>query len=487
MLRTLSICAALLAAGCALPPRRASPEPGLTPREESFARALAAYAQGLIYEVEEGGASTNALAAFEEAARLDPQRQLLHSKAAVLAFRAREPERAIAILEESCRANPRSLQARLDLATAYQITGDIDNAVRHFEIALKQEPDRAGIYLVLAQLHFRAERDATALSVLRRALRRTDERESVLAYVFSQASEFAREEQFARARAGFEFLAAHSPEQRGPIHHVIGQIHEQLGDPGAARSAYRRALADGPADAEVYMRLGLLLVEDELPAAIAVLEDGREQHPDDDGIVVTLAFAYGRANRIEEAIECYARIKAAADADPERELRPHFYVYYGAACERAGQFDRAVEIFEEAVAKYPDHHVALNYVAYMWAERGVNLDRAHAYVTRALEHDPENGAYLDTLGWVYYQRRDYERALEYVQRALELLPDDPTLLDHLGDIHLGLGDREQALAYWKRSLAVEPGNEDIAEKINRHKADAENVRDTDAAGCENER
>ena len=83
------------------------------------------------------------------------------------------------------------------------------------------------------------------------------------------------------------------------------------------------------------------------------------------------------------------------------------------------------------LAANPESAEALNYLAYMWAERGVNLDKAGIYITKALVHEPDNGAYLDTLGWVQYKQGDYLNAVKTLKQALRKLGDDPAIVDHL--------------------------------------------------------
>ena len=88
----------------------------------------------------------------------------------------------------------------------------------------------------------------------------------------------------------------------------------------------------------------------------------------------------------------------------------------------------------------------------MLADRNERLDDAHDYVQKALDLDPDNGAYLDSLGWVYYRQEKLELAERYLRRSLELYKHDPTVLSHLGDVYLKLGKPSEAKAHWERSL-----------------------------------
>jgi tetratricopeptide (TPR) repeat protein len=137
-------------------------------------------------------------------------------------------------------------------------------------------------------------------------------------------------------------------------------------------------------------------------------------------------------------------------------LNEEYYFDLAAAYERAGDLEKSMALFAQIIKEHPNHHPSLNYLAYMWAERAENLDSALDYVKRALVLDPENGAYLDTLGWIYYQQQAYKAAYRELLRAAEVIPDDPVVTEHLGDVLMQLGRPWEARAYYRISLSLDP-------------------------------
>ena len=138
-----------------------------------------------------------------------------------------------------------------------------------------------------------------------------------------------------------------------------------------------------------------------------------------------------------------------------------------AGLERSGKFDAAVEEFRALLAKEPDSAAALNYLGYMFAERGTHLDEARTMLTRAVELDPTSSAYQDSLGWVYFKLGDLDRAEKHLTEAVRLEPNDATVLEHMGDLHLARGEKEKAAESFRRSLAEgpeEPGQRERIEK-----------------------
>ena len=82
----------------------------------------------------------------------------------------------------------------------------------------------------------------------------------------------------------------------------------------------------------------------------------------------------------------------------------------------------------------PNHSNAHNFIGYIYSVRGVNLDKALEHLTKALAIQPKNGYFLDSLGWIYYQKGDSKRALTEIKRAMVYTSPDPVLYDHLGDV-----------------------------------------------------
>ena len=107
----------------------------------------------------------------------------------------------------------------------------------------------------------------------------------------------------------------------------------------------------------------------------------------------------------------------------------------------------------------------------MWAEDGENLDEAIELIKKALEIEPDNGAYIDSLGWAFYKKGMVDEALVQIEKAANLLKDDPVVRDHLGDIYSKKGLIEKALKEWERSLEIDPKQEKVREKIKSEKGD----------------
>ena len=133
------------------------------------------------------------------------------------------------------------------------------------------------------------------------------------------------------------------------------------------------------------------------------------------------------------------------------------------------------------LATSPEELSTLNYLGYMLVDHNLRLDEATEMIKKALEGDPENGAYLDSLGWAYYQQGKFEEVEGLLTRAIDRIGEDPTVHDHLGDVYFKLGKVKEAITQWQASLkdfrspaGIDSEPEDVA-RVTR-KLDAARVK-----------
>jgi tetratricopeptide (TPR) repeat protein len=144
----------------------------------------------------------------------------------------------------------------------------------------------------------------------------------------------------------------------------------------------------------------------------------------------------------------------------------------GSIYERSGDKTNAEKTFVALLDKHPEHTQTLNYLGYMWADSGVNLERAQELLTKAVTQEPKNGAYIDSLGWVYYRQGKLDLAEKYLTDATKLMPRDATVKEHLGDVLAKRGEASRALSMYRAALTLDPEQKDL-EKIRSKIAELE--------------
>jgi len=199
------------------------------------------------------------------------------------------------------------------------------------------------------------------------------------------------------------------------VQRVRATLLAELGKTDQAAGETRKML-DGRNDLEVYLRLA------------DIYQKGRN---------------FAEMNKALDSAEALAKTN-------EEKISVMFA--RGAGYERQKNFTAAEAEFRKILGIDPDNAGTLNYLGYMLADRNVRLDEAKDMITKALSREPNNGAYLDSLGWVYFRQNKLSEAEEKLRRALEYMSRDATVHDHLGEILFKEGKIREAIQQWQSSL-----------------------------------
>jgi len=129
------------------------------------------------------------------------------------------------------------------------------------------------------------------------------------------------------------------------------------------------------------------------------------------------------------------------------------------------RYQESDQLYEEGLKLEPTSALLLNNYGYSLAERGISLQRALEMSKQAIAAEPENSAYLDTYGWVFYRLQNYHDAAEYIEKSIATGKASAVVYEHLGDVYLKLGNQDKALVQWKKAREMDPKNESVKEKI----------------------
>lgn len=133
--------------------------------------------------------------------------------------------------------------------------------------------------------------------------------------------------------------------------------------------------------------------------------------------------------------------------------------------EQLGDLAGAETAVRDVLARDPDNADALNFIGYMLADHDLRLEEAERMIARALEQEPDNGAFVDSMGWVYYRLGRLEEARRLLERAAELTGNDPVVREHLGDVYKDLNLEDLAREQYRLSLATDGSNERVRNKL----------------------
>ncbi len=390
-------------------------------------------------------------------------------------MRAKQYQAAIATYQDLVSDDPTDAQAYLEMSRIYRETHDIKNAramsdkakaidpsnleIRYNEIGLLQAEGRANDALQ-AMKDLAASTERRTYNQRERALR-SDLLEEL-------ANMYANLDQIDPAVQALHQAAQVNPDEAPKIEAMIMDTYRQGKEFKSAEEEADSALKQFPDDPAVHAGHAMLLADmGKTDPAVAEIKKylgpgakssapsasgkpGKAAGSPDRQYYRDLAQIYDKGRKWDDETKALDQMEKLSQTDEEKM---DVWFMRGAMYEKMKKLEPAEAEFRKILQVKPDFAGALNYLGYMLADRGVQLNEALDMINKAVEEDPSNGAYLDSLGWVYFKLGRLQDAEDNIRKALETMPHDATVHDHLGDVLMKESKVKEAVAQWEASLA----------------------------------
>jgi tetratricopeptide (TPR) repeat protein len=406
-----------------------------------------------------------ALAILEAMGKRDPENDAIGERITLDLARAGRFGEAEKRARDQASKRPESRPIRRLLASVLFEKGDTEGGERILRDLVRTDPEDEAARRALAGELLRERRFSDARPLLEESLRRagTDPKN-------------ATDRQWAEVELGY---VAYLQKDYAGAKKILEPLASQ---PGASPRAARILLllardTEDPAYGLARARAAASADKDDAEWMAAVAEF---QFRSGDRKTATATLdkltASREADRALAAADAYARLKeyssaATAARDAVRRFPESAEALFrlASSLERAGSPGEAEKVFAKLLEMRPNDAAAQNYLGYMWADRGENLEKAHELLEKAVGREPRNGAYLDSLGWVYFRLGKLDAAQTNLQEARRREPDDPTIEEHLGDLSERQGNVLRAVQYWERALTLKPDEpEKVRKKLARY-------------------
>ncbi|GBC77227.1 Beta-barrel assembly-enhancing protease [bacterium HR08] len=401
---------------------------------------------------------------------------------------------ALQVYREALDRDPSNSELRINYAEALIFSGRYDEAIEILQRILTEQPRNLEALRLTAQAHRRAGRRAEAIQTLKRALTDSAPDESLnVRFVLAQTYEEVGQVDEAIATYEEILKALLAPDGAVPERHreavemVLTNMALAYRHAGRREEAFRIFERMRRVLGERSPRADLLIVdtfreERDFEAMLAHAQEAARRYPQERRFRLLQAQALGRLGRLEEALrlldglltglsedievlstkalvlseaERYAEAEAVVQEALRRDPRNNgLLIQLSLIQERLGRFAEAEATLRQVLERDADNATALNNLGYYLAERGERLDEALELIRRAVNIEPTNGAFLDSLGWVYFQLGNLEEAERYLEQAVLYQPRDATIHEHLGDLHQRRGRLDQALRAYERALQL---------------------------------
>lgn len=376
-------------------------------------------------------------------------------------MRAKQYQAALATNQDLVQDDPNDARAYLDMSRIYRELHDLKKAREMSDKARAIDPQDIEIRyneVGILEAEGKPLEAIQAMKDLAAATERPnyDQRQRAIRSELLQdlASMYLGSDQVDPAVDAYRKAAEVNPDDAPKIEAQIMDAYRQGKEFQQAEQEADAAVKKYPDDTAVHAGHAMVLADlGKIDPAVAevkkYLGPKDKNAKADRGYYRMLAQIYDKGRRFDDESKALDDAEKLSTTDPERE---DIWFMRGAMYEKQKKLEPSETEFRKILKIQPDFAGALNYLGFMLADRGIRLNEALDMIQKAVEQEPANGAYLDSLGWVYYKLGRLPEAEENIRKALESTPRDATVHDHMGDVLMREQKVREAVAQWEISL-----------------------------------
>jgi tetratricopeptide (TPR) repeat protein len=405
----------------------------------------------------------------------------------------KQPKDAISAYQRAADMEPGDLHTLDALAQALLTNNQLDAALKQYQQLAAADPDNPGALVHIAEIQRRQGKYEDALATIKKArkmdptsleagynegllfdvLGRFDDAAQTYSAMIDLTSHangaYTDEEKNNRSifleRLGSIYLEQNKTDQAVSVYQKMidmggdSSLRGYQGEVDAYRSAKqfdkaievsRKAVAADPKNRDFKLMLAGELADDgKVDEGMAMAKGLLNNSPDDRVVWIAIGQINVRLRHWKDADDAFEK---AEPLTTKKEDKTYLLFLRGELAERQKHTEPAEQYFRQALELDPSNAMTLNYLGYMWADKGVKLPEALKMIRKAVDLEPQNGAYLDSLGWVYFKMGEYELAEDNLHQAVVRDQADPTVHEHMGDLYEKTGRIRQAAEQWQLSL-----------------------------------
>ena len=417
--------------------------------------------------------------AYKRASELDPENVEIKKAEAQALFLADKIDDAAKLYQELTKADPEDGLGLLRLGQIYRRQAKYDQARQYLQKAIQSFPDSVEVQFNLVMLDRDEGRLEDALKRANEILKKTEksnsryteaEKQNRRIFLINQAILHQTLGNYSEAIKTFMDVKTLTSEKDGRVDALIIETYRTSKNLDKALQQSEQALGENPNNRQLQViHADIIAEKGRLDEGIKALQQMQKGNDDDLDIISAMVSVYQRAKKYDQA---QSLLTTATQRFPNEE---QVYFLQGSLYEKQKKYDEAEKAFRKALDLQKDDPAVLNYLGFMFADQGIHLDEAEAMIQKAVKADPTNGAYLDSLGWVYYKQNRLDRAEEYLKKAIIFVNSDSSIHDHLGDLYYKTKRYDEARTEWNKSIQLSTEQEEI-DKVKKKLDDLRTTR-----------
>ncbi len=403
-----------------------------------------------------------ALGTFTRILEFDPANENAQAQSLWLELKLKRYDEAIQSLENMIEVNGSSDKLQLTLGELYLQSGKSEKALEIFGNMIRQAPSFVPAWIALFETHIEQGEYDLFRKELRRFLAIEDigfsrKAEVVKLFMLRAESEPSYSD---LVHTMTEELAAYRPEEPS-VYVLRGMSLRVQKKYGQAKKDFQKALDLDPQNLFAWEELASTYMADEqYNNVFHTVSNARKTIGHSSlRLEVFEGYALFRSALYERSVEVLENARSFEKVEPPSTwLLVHAHITRAMAYDKLNRQMKSIDAYRDVLGIDPENALALNNLAYLYAERGENLDEAMKYAKQAVDQAPENPVFLDTLGWLYYKTNEYGKAREIIEKALSKAQDEPEIYEHLAEIYRISGEPDKAKEFFEKAEALRKKN-----------------------------
>lgn len=374
---------------------------------------------------------------------------------------------ALVELQEMRELDPGNLATLRIISQFYLELNETDLALEILNEARDRNARDPQTLLLLAEIYVnQSEWDRLGdifVSMLQDPLIYPSQKLELVRFIYTQYQNRPSEEALERQTGDVLTAFSENEPDYGPAQLLAAEYLLQKGEMEAALEKLEQANRVMPDQPDAWRQRTQILFQMQRYNEVIAISDSANTYASDDAFVQFFTGAsYMLTDHPEEALTW---LESASFAPANRNFRSVIQSTLADVQSDLDRWDEAKRSYDRALRLDPENHNAMNNYAYYLSTRGEELDYALELAEQAVSFQPENAAYLDTIGWVYFQRGEYPEAKTFIQRSVDTGDAGPEVYEHLGDVFEALGNMEEAINWWNKALENDSNREYLKERI----------------------
>ncbi len=408
-----------------------------------------------------------ALKSFARILQFDPSNENAQVQSLWLELKLKRYGAAIHSLESMMGVNGKNDKLQLTLGELYLQSGKPAKALEIFRKMIDETPTFVPVWIALFEAHIEQGEQELFLKELRRFYAIDD-------------IEFSRKTELVKL---FMIRSENDPSYSEPVHIMVDELAAfRPGEPSVyvlrgmslrvqkkykpAQKDFQKALDLDEQNLFAWEELASTHMAQEQYHQVldAVSQAGKEIGHSSLRLEVLKGYALFRSEMYLKSAEVLEKARSYERQDSPSWLLVQAHITRAMAYDKLRRQLKSIRAYRDVLGIDPENVLALNNLAYLFAERGENLDEAMVYAKQAVDGEPDNPVFLDTLGWLYYKTGDHRKAREILEKALSKEPDEPEIYEHLAEIYRALGQTVKAKEYTDKAGALRREGEETSQK-----------------------